>query len=73
MVGGQRDQYDFHGMIFDEDLLSMSLLEVGFKNVQHWDWRQVEHGAIDDYSQAYLPHLDKEHGRLMSLNLEASA
>lgn len=73
LIGGQRDQYDFHGMIFDEELLSNSLLEVGFKNVQLWDWRQVEHRDIDDYSQAYLPHLDKDHGQLMSLNLEASA
>jgi ubiquinone/menaquinone biosynthesis C-methylase UbiE len=73
VVGGQRDQYDFHGMIFDEPLLTTSLHQVGFKAVQRWDWRQVEHGIIDDYSQAYLPHMDKEHGVLMSLNLEASA
>jgi hypothetical protein len=73
VVGGQRDQYDFHGMIFDEPLLTTSLHEVGFKSVRRWDWRQVEHGIIDDYSQAYLPHMDKEHGVLMSLNLEASA
>ena len=73
VVGGQRDQYDFHGMIFDEELLAKSLLEVGFKRVRRWDWRQVEHGSVDDYSQAYLPHLDKDHGLLMSLNLEATA
>jgi predicted SAM-dependent methyltransferase len=73
VVGGQRDQYDYHGMIFDEQLLTQSLHEVGFTSVQSWDWRQVEHGSIDDYSQAYLPHMDKEQGLLMSLNLEATA
>jgi predicted SAM-dependent methyltransferase len=73
VVGGQRDQYDYHGMIFDEQLLTQSLHEVGFTSVQRWDWRQVEHGSIDDYSQAYLPHMDKEQGLLMSLNLEATA
>ena len=73
VVGGQRDQYDYHGMIFDEQLLTQSLREVGFTSVQRWDWRQVEHGSIDDYSQAYLPHMDKEQGLLMSLNLEATA
>jgi hypothetical protein len=26
---------------------------------------------MDDYSQSYLPHMDKENGTLMSLNLEA--
>jgi len=25
---------------------------------------------VDDFSQAYLPHMDKEHGTLVSLNLE---
>ena len=73
VVGGQRDKYDFHGMIFDETLLSSSLLEAGFKSVRPWDWHAVDHGQIDDYSQAYLPHLDKQNGLLMSLNLEAVA
>jgi len=27
--------------------------------------------SVDDYSQAYLPHMRKEDGRPMSLNLEA--
>ena len=26
---------------------------------------------IDDYSQSYYPHMDKEDGKLMSLNVEA--
>ena len=60
-------------MIFDETLLSSSLLEAGFKSVRPWDWHAVDHGQIDDYSQAYLPHLDKQNGLLMSLNLEAVA
>lgn len=71
ICGGQRDRFDFHKMIFDEKLLSAALIEVGFQAVRRWDWRQTEHHTVDDYSQAYLPHLDKEHGRLMSLNLEA--
>lgn len=69
--GGQRDEYDVHKMIFDEESLADTLLEVGFSSVRRWDWRKTDHAEIDDYSQAYLPHLDKDHGRLMSLNLEA--
>ena len=42
-------------------------------------WMQTPRGGhvdagqfiVDDYSQAYLPHMDKEHGLQMSLNLEA--
>jgi hypothetical protein len=68
--GGQRDATDYHKMIFDEHLLGQALLESGFRSYRRWDWRSTEHSHIDDYSQAYLPHLDKHHGRLMSLNLE---
>ena len=71
--GGQRDAYDFHGMIFDEPDLTRALKEAGFAAVRRWDWRQTEHAGLDDYSQAYLPHMDKEHGTLVSLNLEGLA
>lgn len=70
VCGGQRDKYDFHGMIFDEPDLTRALMEAGFDSVRKWDWRTTEHSAIDDYSQAYIPHLDKENGTLVSLNLE---
>jgi predicted SAM-dependent methyltransferase len=70
MVGGQRDEHDYHKMIFDEALLTELLLEAGFREARRWDWRQVEHGHIDDYSQAYLPHMDKATGTLISLNME---
>jgi len=71
ICGGQRNKYDFHKMIFDEPFLTKLLQDVGFIEVRRWDWRLTEHANIDDYSQAYIPHLDKEHGMLMSLNLEA--
>jgi predicted SAM-dependent methyltransferase len=69
--GGQRNEYDFHKMIFDETLLRRNLLEVGFCEVRRWDWRATEHVDVDDYSQAHIPHMDKENGKLVSLNLEA--
>lgn len=73
VIGGQRDKYDFHGMIFDEADLTAALLDVGFGDVRRWDWRATEHREVDDYSQAYLPHMDKENGTLVSLNIEATA
>ena len=51
--------------------VQLFLRRVGFAEMRRWDWRRTEHAAIDDYSQAYLPHLDRENGLLMSLNLEA--
>jgi predicted SAM-dependent methyltransferase len=71
IIGGQRNEHDFHKMIFDEAFLRCDLLETGFSSVQRWDWRATEHAHIDDYSQAYLPHMAKESGKLMSLNIEA--
>lgn len=71
IVGGQRNNYDYHKMIFDEAFLKRDLLSLGFREVRRWDWRATEHADIDDFSQAYLPHLQKETGKLMSLNLEA--
>ncbi|MCC4244771.1 class I SAM-dependent methyltransferase [Stappia indica] len=70
LVGGQRDQYDYHKMVFDEETLSATLIDVGFSSTRRWDWRTTEHSGLDDYSQAYLPHMAKDTGRLVSLNLE---
>ena len=64
--------YNFHYNIFDEPSLTALLEEAGFVDVQRWDWRTTEHAEVDDFSQAYLPHMDKEKGTLISLNLEAT-
>jgi len=72
LVGEQKvGEYDYHKMEFDKKLLTKILLEIGFSEVRKYDWRETEHSYIDDFSQAYLPHMDKENGMLMSLNLEA--
>ena len=71
VCGGQRDARDYHKMIFDERSLSGLLRDIGFRSVHRYDWRSTEHVGVDDYSQAYLPHMDKVCGQLMSLNLEA--
>ncbi len=71
ICGGQRDEFDFHKIIFDEPFLTYLLTKTGFRDIHRWDWRATEHAHVDDFSQAYLPHMDKLDGRLMSLNLEA--
>ena len=58
------------GMIFDQQLLTQDLLSTGFREVRRWDRRTIEHGHIDDFSRAYIPHMDKENGKHVSLNLE---
>ena len=69
--GGQKYDFDFHYHGWTEETLTDALLKVGFREVKLYDWRQTEHFYVDDYSQAYLPHMDKVSGKLMSLNMEA--
>jgi len=71
LYGGQDHPLNFHHVAFDTESLSTLLLHAGFVDIKPWDWRKTEHRDIDDFSQAYLPHMDKDNGRLMSLNLQA--
>ena len=69
--GGQKTKYDYHKMIYDKKSLTEILLKMGFHDIREWDWRQTDHSKFDDYSQSHLPHMEKDNGLLMSLNLEA--
>lgn len=70
--GGQYTELDYHHMVFNEEFLTRILItSIGFKKAYRWNWRNTEHSDIDDFSQSYHPHMDKIHGRLMSLNMEA--
>jgi predicted SAM-dependent methyltransferase len=72
IFGRQDYLYNIHYNVFDERSLGALLLDSGYKDVRRYDWRATEHAAIDDFSQAYIPHLDREHGTLISLNVEAT-
>lgn len=62
----------FHKTVYNFTMLREVLKVVGFKNVHRYNWRQTEHAQFDDHSQAYLPHMQKEKGLLISLNVEAT-
>lgn len=64
------DKVIYHRTCYDFASLSELLIEVGFKNVKRYDWRDTEHAQFDDHSQAYIPHMEKENGVLISLNIE---
>ena len=64
----------YHKTIYDFPSLKEVLGEAKFFNVRRWDWRKIfvkDYADYDDYSQAYIPHMDKENGILISLNVEA--
>jgi SAM-dependent methyltransferase len=60
----------YHKTGYDRNSLILLLEENGFGGVKDWNWKEVEHGKFDDCSQAYIPHMDKKNGELISLNLE---
>ena len=62
----------YHKTAYDFKSLKKMLESGGFKNVRRYDWRKTVHKDHDDFSQSYIPHMDKEHGLLISLNVEAT-
>jgi len=72
LYGGQRNEYDFHYMTFNFDSLTKLLREIGFNKIEKYDPLTFIPEKYDDYSRAYLPHMDFKHGDLMSLNIVAS-
>jgi len=71
IYGGQTYNENYHYVGFDFNTLKEDLELIGFRNISKWDWKLTDHADVDDYSQAYLPHMEKESGVLMSLNIQA--
>jgi predicted SAM-dependent methyltransferase len=69
LYGGQNYEYNFHYCTFDFDSLSSILTELGFQDIKRYDWRAFLPVNFDDFSRAYIPHMDFENGTLMSLNI----
>ncbi len=60
----------YHKTTYNFKKIKNLLESSGFKNVKRYNWKDTEHSHIDDHSQAYFPHMDKENGKLISLNVE---
>lgn len=70
--GGDAALVIYHKTVYDFASLRQLLEEAGFADVRLYDWRETIHRDYDDHSQAYFPHMDKAHGLLTSLNVEAT-
>jgi len=62
----------YHKTCYDQKKLTQLLLDCGFIDPKLYDWGKTEHSHIDDHSQSYIPHMDKDKGVLISLNMEAT-
>lgn len=61
----------YHKTVYDEQSLKDTLISSGFEKIKFWNWKEVFKDLdFDDHSQAYFPHMDKENGIHVSLNLE---
>ena len=70
---GKMDMSDttiYHKTTYDFKSLKKLLDSNGFNNTKLYDWRLTDHSHIDDHSQAYIPHMNKNDGTLISLNVE---
>jgi SAM-dependent methyltransferase len=65
------DNIIYHKTVYDFKSLKNLLEELGFSNIISYNWKEKDHSKFDDHSQAYYPHMDKENGLLISLNVEA--
>ena len=64
------DKNIYHKTTYDFKDLKNVLIDNGFSDIKLYDWWETEHAQFDDHSQAYFPHMDKENGTLISLNVE---
>ena len=67
-----KNQHIYHKMCYDYLSLSSLLRLCQFNRIRRYEWRETEHADMDDWSQSYLPHMDKDNGLLISLNVECN-
>jgi len=64
------NKWIYHKTTYDSNDLMELLSYIGFKNIRRYNWWETEHSSYDDHSMAHLPHMDKNNGVLISLNIE---
>jgi len=69
LYGGQNYEYNYHYQTYDFKRISKLLKNAGFSKITTYNWEDFLPQGYDDFSRAYIPHLDFENGRLMSLNV----
>ena len=61
----------YHRTVYDLASIRVVLESAGFRDVQRYDWHDVLPEGYDDYSRAYVPHMDQS-GILISLNVSCT-
>jgi len=66
--GGQKNDYDIHFLNYNFEILKEILEFIGFHEIKRYDSLEFLKEK-DDYSKAFIPHMDFDNGELMSLNI----
>jgi predicted SAM-dependent methyltransferase len=61
----------YHKTVYDFKSLKGVLTDSGFKRIERYEPRETIHRDYDDFSQAYIPHMDRAKGIPISLNVMA--
>ena len=64
--------YIYHKTVWSESLLRLYLAKAGFREIRNWNWSDIFPAEYDDHSQAYYPHMQKQSGIQVSINLECT-
>lgn len=59
LYGGQKKEYSFHYHGWDFETLKSDLEKNGFRDVRRYDRSKTEHANVQDWSENYLPQIDK--------------
>ncbi|MDA7818262.1 hypothetical protein N9A28_08750 [Sulfurimonas sp.] len=59
------EEYNYQKIVFDKKLLK----EVSFNTIYEYNCTSSEHSNINDFSQVYLPYMDKENGMMIGLHV----
>tara|TARA_R110001592_G_scaffold64095_2_gene196786 strand:- start:273 stop:824 length:552 start_codon:yes stop_codon:yes gene_type:complete len=65
----KKNTYIYHKTVYDKKSLTSLLADQGFRSVKEYNAEEFLPSGYDDYSLAYVPHMDKT-GIQMHLNLE---
>ena len=72
MLYGRADyEQNVHYLMFDRAYFGSLLTEAGFANIRDYDTAAFLPNGYDDFSRAYMPHMDFENGIQMMLNVMA--
>jgi len=71
LYGRQDYKENAHYTIFDRKFYAELMEQTGFTPPVDYDWRDFLPEGYDDFSRAYLPHMDFENGIQMMLNVRS--